>query len=141
MNEISNLLQNSKVSVACFTESWLTPDVSNRSIAIPGYKIIRNDRLYMRGGGIVFYCKDHLHCTKLFGTVLEHDSEDKTEISAVEFQLGLEKVSVVGVYNPPENDCSQFLAEKLADFAVRYENVLLIGDFNTDPERSEPQEC
>lgn len=132
LDEVRNLLQNSKVSVACFTESWLSPKISNRSIAIPGYKIIRNDRLYMRGGGIVFYVKDHIRCNKVFGTVLQPDSENKTECLALELRLGSEKLLIVGVYNPPDNDCSPFLADKLADFATRYDTVLLIGDFNTD---------
>lgn len=42
------------------------------------------------------------------------------------------QIILMTIYNPPGNDCSSFLAEKLAEFATRYENIFLVGDFNTD---------
>lgn len=135
LDEVKDLLCNSKISIACFTESWLSARISDRNISIPGFKVIRNDRGYRRGGGIIIYYKQHLPCTTVFSTHLLDSSENKTECLAVEFRLGDEKILVVVVYNPPENDCSDFLGEKLADFATRYENVLLIGDFNVDLSR------
>lgn len=106
MEEVSNMLLNSVVSIACFTESWLSPKIADRSIAIPGFKIARNDRLYMRGGGIVIYYKEHLRCHKVFETVLQRDSEDKTECLALVFHFGTETLLLMAVYNPPDNDCS-----------------------------------
>lgn len=132
LDEVKNLLKDSKVGIACFTESWLTSQTSNRSIAVPGYSLVRNDRLYRRGGGIVIYYKEGLHCSKVYSTELSSTSDDLTECLAVELRFGNERVLLMCVYNPPENDCSNFLYEKLTDFAVRYENVVLIGDFNTD---------
>lgn len=132
LDEVRNFLQNSKITVACFTESWLSTKNSNRSIAIPGFSVVRNDRTYARGGGILMYYSDQLCCRKVFGTELSFDSDDKTECLALEVRLRSEKFLLIAVYNPPENDCSQFLAAKLADFAVRYDNIALIGDFNTD---------
>lgn len=132
LDEVKDLLHNSKVSVACFTESWFSTKNSNRSVAIPGFCVVRNDRTYRRGGGIVVYYREHLSCTTIFSTQLSSDSEDKTECLALELRLGGDKILVMTVYNPPENDCSRFLADKMTDFATRYNNVLLIGDFNTD---------
>lgn len=39
------------------------------------------------------------------------------------------------VYNPPGNDCSSFLADKLTDLSVRYDSIFLVGDFNIDLHR------
>lgn len=142
MEEVSNMLLNSVVSIACFTESWLSPKIADRSIAIPGFKIARNDRLYMRGGGIVIYYKEHLRCHKVFETVLQRDSEDKTECLALVFHFGTETLLLMAVYNPPDNDCSRFLADKLSDLSAHYDTVLLIGDFNTDlSSRSNKRAC
>ena len=33
---------------------------------------------------------------------------------------------------PPDNDCSDFIAQKMDAFATEYDNIVLIGDFNTD---------
>lgn len=132
LDEVRNVLSDSKVEIACFTESWLSSRNSDRSIQIPGFSVVRNDRVYKRGGGIAVYYREHLICSKIFGTVLTTESQDKTECLALEFRIGGQKILLMTIYNPPENDCSSFLAEKLADFAVRYENIFLIGDFNTD---------
>ena len=132
LDEIRELLIGSKIEIACFTESWLNSKTSDRSISVSGYSVMRNDRLYKRGGGIAVYYREHLTCSKVFGTTLTEDSNDKTECLAMEFLVDGHKILLMVMYNPPANDCSSFLAEKLADFAVCYENVFLVGDFNTD---------
>ena len=78
-DEIRIALLGSKAEIACFTESWLTARNSDRSISIPGYSVVRNDRIFKRGGGIVVYYRKHLTCSKVFGTVLTAESPDKTE--------------------------------------------------------------
>lgn len=135
LEELKLILQNSKVSVACLTESWLSSKNSDRSVAIPGFKVHRNDRSYRRGGGIVVYIEEHLPCSRMFSTQLSDESIDKTECLALELRPGREKVLLIVVYNPPDNDCARFLEEKLVDLAGRYNHVLLIGDFNTDLSR------
>ena len=132
LDEVKLLLENSKIGLACFTESRLTSKISDNVVAVPGYTIIRNDRLYRRGGGIVMYCKHGLRFSHVFKTNITPTSDDITECLAVELCLGNEKVLIMCVYNPPDNDCTNFLYQKLTDFAVRYENIVLIGDFNTD---------
>ncbi|XP_038104855.1 uncharacterized protein LOC119765306 [Culex quinquefasciatus] len=132
LDELKDLLHSSKISVACFTESWLSPKTSDRRLAIPGFSLIRNDRKFQRGGGLVVYCKHHIGRTEVFRTELTAESADKTECVAVELRVDGEKILLVVVYNPPRNDCSEFLAAKLSEFGTRYENVLLVGDLNTD---------
>lgn len=132
LDEIRLVLLGSKIEVACFTESWLTSKNSDRSIGISGYSVMRNDRTYRRGGGIVVYYRENLTCSKVFGTVLTDASVDKTECMALEFRVNSQKILLLVVYNPPDNDCSSFLSEKLSDYAIRYESIFLVGDFNTD---------
>lgn len=63
LDEVRDLLTGSKVAVACFTESWLTSKNSDGSIGIPGFSVMRNDRSYMRGGGILVYYREHMACS------------------------------------------------------------------------------
>ncbi|KAL1380783.1 hypothetical protein pipiens_013931 [Culex pipiens pipiens] len=126
------VVHDSKVTIACFTESWLTIKNTDRSIAIPGFAFLRCDRKYCRGGGIVIYYKEHVGCKEVFRIEPTEQSADKTECLACELRFGSEKVLLVAVYNPPGNDCTDILAEKLDALIGSFEYVILIGDFNTD---------
>lgn len=130
LDELRHVLSKSKVDVACFTESWLTSRITDRSVAIPGYRSVRNDRVYKRGGGIVVYYKEHLSCLKVMSTEVSTESNDKTECLALEFCLCGEKFVVVTVYNPPENDCSCFISDMMVEFTSRYNGIFMVGDFN-----------
>ncbi|KAL1375226.1 hypothetical protein pipiens_017617 [Culex pipiens pipiens] len=132
LEEVRAALSSHKVDIACFTESWLTASRNNRSIGVQGYSVVRNDRVYKRGGGIAVYYRDSMSCTKIFNTELTPESADKTECLALEFRLNGLKVLLVVVYNPPDNNCASFLEEKLTSLTLRYESVFLVGDFNTD---------
>ncbi|XP_053690713.1 uncharacterized protein LOC128739260 [Sabethes cyaneus] len=134
--EVKLALQSSKIGIACFMETWLTERKSDNCVSVPGYSMIRNDRSYRRGGGIIVYFRSYLHCTKLFATELTCDAEDKTECLALDVKVNNGKILLLVIYNPPENDYSRFIADKLCMFSDSYENVVLIGDLNTDLLRS-----
>ncbi|KAL9692451.1 hypothetical protein quinque_005550 [Culex quinquefasciatus] len=55
-----------------------------------------------------------------------------TEGLALDLHVAGHRLLLFVVYNPPGNDCSNFLETKLAELATKYEDILLIGDFNTD---------
>lgn len=42
--------------ILCISESWLTTDIKDEYVTIPGYTIIRNDK--GRGGGVCIYIRD-----------------------------------------------------------------------------------
>lgn len=42
------------LQVICVTESWLSSDIPDSVVSLPGYKIIRNDR-NSHGGGVAIY--------------------------------------------------------------------------------------
>ncbi|KAL9702626.1 hypothetical protein quinque_006144 [Culex quinquefasciatus] len=109
LDEIRNNLQDSKITIACFTESWLTTKNTDRSIAIPGFSFLRNDRKYGRGGGIVIYFKEHLGCKEVFRIEPSEETVDKTECLACELRFDTEKVLLLVVYNPPAKSPSRTL--------------------------------
>ncbi|XP_055522687.1 uncharacterized protein LOC129716869 [Wyeomyia smithii] len=132
LDELKLTLQNPKISIACFTESWLTENIRDNCISIPGYSMLRNDRGYSRGGGIIVYFRTNLRCTKLFCTELTSNAQDKTECLALDINVNNEKVLLLVIYNPPDNDCSRFLADRMCELSDSYENIVVIGDLNTD---------
>lgn len=132
LDEIRQVLTVANIDVACFTESWLSTKKSNRSVSIDGYSLIRNDRVYATGGGIAVYYSKRVSCTNVFHTELTAGSADRTEGLALDLHVAGHRLLLFVVYNPPGNDCSNFLETKLAELATKYEDILLIGDFNTD---------
>ena len=52
-------------SVICITETWLSEEVEDYLIAIPGYRMFRTDRKGRRGGGTAIYVKSHLNVQRL----------------------------------------------------------------------------
>lgn len=52
--EFKLCFHNSKVDVICLRESWLTDNIPDSLIEIEGYNIVRNDRIYSRGGGCLY---------------------------------------------------------------------------------------
>lgn len=132
LDELKLVLSKSEVDVACFTESWLTSKINDRSIAIPHYRCVRNDRFYKRGRGIIVYYKEHISCLKIMNTEISTESIDKTESLALEFYVNRQKFAVVTVYNPPENDCSCFLSDLMVELNVCYDAIFIVGDLNTN---------
>lgn len=91
--EVRLLLEMSKVTVACFTETWLNEAIPDGAIGILGYKVIRNDRVYKRGGGIAVYIKEHVRHRTVYCTSLCDDSTFKTECLGVEISIGAIKLA------------------------------------------------
>ena len=100
-----------------------------------GYKLLRNDRLYSRGGGICLYYKNYLKCKVLLASDLSSvgtDNNDCTEYLIVEVRYRDEKFLLGVFYSPPRSDCSEKLHQILSEMFLQYTNVVLVGDFNTD---------
>ncbi|XP_053698799.1 uncharacterized protein LOC128745748 [Sabethes cyaneus] len=75
---------------------------------------------------------EHISVVEVSQFTTGKDATDKTECLALEFRVAGRKILLIVIYNPPENDCSSFLEEKLSNLAVRYDNIFLVGDFNTN---------
>ena len=50
--------------IVCIVETWLSPDVSDKELNLPGYQLLRLDR-NRHGGGIRVYVADLLSCKVL----------------------------------------------------------------------------
>lgn len=59
-DEFKSCFTDSKLDLICVTETWLHDGILDGIITLDGYKMIRNDRKYCRGGGICIYYKTDL---------------------------------------------------------------------------------
>lgn len=133
-NEFKICFSNSKVSIICVTESWLTDNIPDELISLEGYNLIRNDRKCARGGGILVYYKSNLTCKIL--TFSKNDTLNTTEFLLIEIHCNREKFLLGVFYNPPRVNCSEIVSSLFSEFSTSYENVVIVGDFNTDISKS-----
>lgn len=59
-DELAVLIDQHKSDLVMVTETWLTENVPNEAVHIPGLTIIRKDRNGGRGGGVAIYVRDHI---------------------------------------------------------------------------------
>lgn len=128
--EFKTCFVNSKIDLICVTETWLHEGISESTVAVEGYHMLRIDRKHCRGGGICLYHKSDILCKIIDAS---NDSfENRTEYMLVEIRMNYQRFLLGVFYCPPGIDCSNVLEQKLADLSLSYSNVVLIGDFNTN---------
>lgn len=139
LNEFIMCFHNSKIDIICLSETWLSADIPDSLIEVDGYHIARNDRIYSRGGGVCVYYKKFLKCNLLSASkILDGDGNmSRTEYMFLEIVHNSDKFLLGVCYNPPRVDCSEILFDKLCDFSMNYQNILLLGDFNTNLNRTD----
>lgn len=132
-SEIKNLLVDGVLNVFAVTETWLKETVSNGVVDIPGYVCLRNDRPFMRGGGVALYISTGIE----YEIVYLGRNYGVVECLFAELCFGDIKV-LLGVVYLPHGDLVAFENE-VADLLVRYNTIVIVGDFNNnlfDPDKS-----
>ncbi|XP_022824230.1 uncharacterized protein LOC111354847 isoform X1 [Spodoptera litura] len=118
------------------SETWLKPYHDNTKYSLPGYKLIRNDRVvtvkdkYERGGGVAIYLREDI-------TFAIIEKSQNSEIKVLEcLFLGIDfqntKILLAVYYSPSKkiNFFSSF--EKMyRKHSGNYEHHIIMGDFNT----------
>ena len=96
VDEIRSVVLNHPVDFACFTETWLTDSVHNNVINIPGFNIVRRDRVNGQHGGVCCYVNEVL-------SQYHHDHFEVLWIKARPFRLprGFSSIIIGIVYHPP----------------------------------------
>lgn len=130
IDEFRTIFQSSDVDIVLVSESWLKPNLNDKSIELFGYNIYRNDRLHRGGGGVAVYVKSHFQSVLLF-------SSDTTRAARPEYMfldicVNKTHFLICVCYRAPGIG---FLAEferDLVSLLPRYGHVVVMGDFNSD---------
>lgn len=121
--EIKLILKDSLLDVVGVSETWLKSYITNKSVEVPGYKIIRHDRPAIRGGGVAFYVSK-----KLKTRVISRSEGSDVEYLFMEVVSVMSRVLVGVIYRPRGSLTS--LDDELSQILPNYDNVILMGDFN-----------
>ena len=62
VEELQYVSECNRADVLCITESWLTPQIPDSAVKIPGFNLFRNDRTNTTGGGVCTYLRHDIPC-------------------------------------------------------------------------------
>lgn len=130
-DEVINIFSNLDLHCIAVSETFLSKHILDKSVLIPNYKLIRNDRPDdSRRGGVCIYIRRDLK----FRIVAKSDS-NKFEFLALEVDLNFNKFLLGVFYNRPNSGPNSNLLELesvFCDLCSKFENVIFTGDFNID---------
>ena len=124
------LMVKDNVDILLISETKLDNTFPPNQFSIEGFsKAIRLDR-NCYGGGILFFIRDNLP----FKEIKSHRLPNNVEGIFIELILGKIKWLIMGGYNPHKENISNFLSKisiEIDKLLPYYENILLLGDFNS----------
>ena len=134
LHEISALTILHKFDFLAITETWISVNITDYSVLIPGYSApLRNDRIAGRGGGVAIYLADHLFYKRR--TDFENDNLELLWVKVMKNSKPL-----CGVCYRPPNTSSEgvgaffdSLQNNLTPYRINangFSSVVLLGDFN-----------
>lgn len=129
--EFSDHLSANNYDILGVTETWLKPNCSSDNYNTPGYKLIRNDRVEGRGGGVAFYIGDNLSCKLIKYDI--YQSTKTMEQLWISFKMGDLNVAVGVIYKLRGSTSNDFLDEFeniLSNVIIHYDKIICLGDFN-----------
>ena len=132
MDGIRDLLTQYKFDALALNETFLSPDINDTELIIPGYRLARKDRSKSpksSGGGVIIFIRDNIPF------VVRPDlTDNSTEILWLEITRDKCK-PLLTVYRPPDYSQSDFIDSVNSSIAKingnNYE-IAILGDFNLD---------
>ena len=131
MAELRQLVVDSDPHIVALTESWLTADILDGEISLPGYNIFRGDSNRGRSGGVTVYLRDNMPPSH----VVQVNSIPSLDQLWLQTKLrGTDKLLLGIIYRSPSCPASTdaMLVQHILDVVYRNPSthLLIMGDFN-----------
>ncbi len=72
VDEIQQIAELNSAGIICVIETWLSANLPDSNVSIPGYNLFRQDPAHTTGGGVCVYLDDKMPC-KLINSCVEDD--------------------------------------------------------------------
>ena len=137
LDSIKELVSDYSFDILALTETWLTSDIEDGEISIPGYSTVRSDRDKTKsskscGGGILVYIRDGLP----FVTNSVSSVNSNAEFIWVDIKRPRCKpVNLCCAYRPGDISIDSFISDLelgFTDMDSTNSEMVLLGDFNID---------
>ena len=127
VDELKLLVHDENSDIIFIIESWTAEHIAEAEINIPGYDLIRKDRMNKRGGGCLIYAKEELKVTVIDLASVENTESAWCLVKTRDLEL------VVGVcYLSPSagQDEEIRLYNYISEICNSYNNIVITGYFN-----------
>jgi ribonuclease HI len=114
-----DFIRNNNIHVVALCETWLR---NSDNFYIPGFDVIRRDRLDERGGGVLLACRRDIGFKEILNTQIS-----SCELIAAKIESGRNNLTIVSAYCPPGRRLTSECAGALRDLGSP---MLICGDFN-----------
>ena len=131
--ELKHVLDNTHFDAFAVSETWLTKNTPKTRYFLENFNIFRCDRKNKRGGGLCLYVRSHYNCKKI-SIPNQGIGADLAEMLWVEVSTKKAKIAVGVFYKPPKIPyaCFEKVFDSLLHIYGRYQNTILLGDFNAN---------
>ena len=134
IDQLNIFLHDNNIDVLCVTESWLTSDIEDNVITIPGYNVCRQDRenLDREHGGIVNYIKEGINYSEKSDVL---NTSNDIEVVLIEIALPNTRPFLLStVYRIPDAtvDYLNAVDDLFQNCSTQYDEMIIVGDFNLD---------
>lgn len=130
LDEIKLIGAVDDIEIIDVSESWLKPNISSSLVNIPNFKLVRNDRIGKRGRGVCVYLRNDLQ-----HKLISHSQQNycgRPEYIMLEINHKRKKLLYCVIYKPPKIGYLTDIEEALSDILHLYDDVIIMGDFNTN---------
>ena len=111
--------------------------ISDHTVSVSGYNIIRRDRKVIDHGGVFMYVRESIRFETLSDFTDENFEVLWVKICPPRLPRGISSIVVGTVYHPPragysDRQMSDYLLESLSKIEARFPNcgLIILGDFN-----------
>ena len=129
INELEVHINNEELDIIAVTETWLTEDVLDSELLIPGFTLYRKDRFNVRdakGGGVLVYINSQL-------VSIAVDKLNSKECESLFIQIGnIHKDGILFGICYRSNTASDYEIEQMLDAIATASSsrLVVVGDFN-----------
>ena len=130
IEELRHIVYKCKFDAIAITETWLSKNSPKNRFSLNNYTIFRLDRENKRGGGVLWYVRDHYKAKK----IKIPPSEAIPEMLWIEVIVGGKKIALGCLYRAPKIPYGVFanLYQPLLSIYTKYDHTILVGDFNSN---------
>ena len=131
---VRNYLSIHDTDLLFITESWLTKDILSSAIHCTGYNILRSDRQFTTGGGVILLFKEGLKITEVINPMKQNTASDNFEVLCVDYHDGKQPIRLCCFYVPPRSSQNKEIIMDVCKTIEQFQNCskpfFTMGDFN-----------
>ncbi|CAB0032477.1 unnamed protein product [Trichogramma brassicae] len=128
--EVKSVMELHEPHIMAVSGSWLKTHISSCDVDLPGYVLLRHDRISLGYGGVALYVRNDLRCRCVASSDRPRAYLLRPEFLFVLLGVGSTAILLGVVYRPPKAGFWSDVEEALLDVNVYYYRIILAGDFN-----------